>query len=134
MKPEGDEYIKEENKDVEIVDRDVQAIFNTVKKELKKETATVLRKLALFADSFDEKAEENICGDRGSEHLKRLVSMKLIEYDPLNQRYFFHEVIRELVTKEVRPSEKILTHRNLALYYFEVLKEANELFDQDEEA
>ncbi len=134
MKPEGDEYLKEEKKEIEIIDRDVQAIFNIVNKELKKETATVLRKLALFADSFDEKAEENICGDRANEHLKRLVALKLIEYDPLNQRYFFHEVIRQLVSKEVRPSEKILTHRNLALYYYEVLAEANELYGQDDEA
>jgi tetratricopeptide (TPR) repeat protein len=134
MKPEGDEFIKEEKKEIEIIDRDVQPIFNIVNRELKKETATVLRKLALFADSFDEKAEENICGDRENEHLKRLVALKLIEYDPLNQRYFFHEVIRQLVSKELRPSEKILTHRNLALYYFEVLTEANELYEQDEEA
>jgi tetratricopeptide (TPR) repeat protein len=134
MKPEGDEYLKEEKKEIEIIDRDVQAIFNIVNKELKKETSTVLRKLALFADSFDEKAEENICGDRANEHLKRLVALKLIEYDPLNQRYSFHEVIRLLVSKEIRPSEKILTHRNLALYYYEVLTEANELYGQDEEA
>jgi hypothetical protein len=130
MKPEGDEYIIEKKNEVEIIDRDVQAIFNVVNKELKKETATVLRKLALFADSFDEKAEENICGDRGNEHLKRLVALKLIEYDPLNQRYYFHQVIRQLVSKEIRPSEKILTHRNLALYYYEVLTEANELYGQ----
>ncbi|MBC8285151.1 MAG: tetratricopeptide repeat protein [Nitrospinae bacterium] len=134
MKPEGDEFLKEEKKDIEIIDRDVQAVFNIVNKELKKETATVLRKLALFAGSFDEKAEESICGDRGNEHLKRLVGLKLIEYDPLNQRYFFHEVIHKLVSRELRPSEKILTHRNLALYYYDVLKEANELYGQDEEA
>ncbi len=134
LKPEGDEFIKEEKKEIEIIDRNVQPIFNIVNKELKKETATVLRKLALFADSFDGKAEENICGDRENEHLKRLVSLKLIEYDPLNQLYSFHEVVRKLVAKELRPSEKILTHRNLALYYFGVLSEANELYGQDEEA
>jgi len=134
MKPEGDEFIKDEKPDIEIIDRDVQAIFNIVIRELKKETATVLRKLALFADSFDEKAEENICGDRENEHLKKLVALKLIEYDPLNQRYSFHEIIRKLVSKDVRPSEKILTHRNLALYYFDVLTEANELYEQDEDA
>ncbi|MEK9628451.1 MAG: tetratricopeptide repeat protein [Nitrospinota bacterium] len=133
MKPEGDEFLKKEKPDIEIIDRDVQAIFNIVNRELKKETATVLRKLALFADSFDEKAEENICGDRENEHLKRLVALKLINYDPLNQRYSFHEIIRKLVSKNVRPSEKILTHRNLALYYYEVLSEANELYEKDEE-
>jgi len=134
LKPEGDEFLKEEKKDIEIIDRDVQPIFNIVNRELKKETATVLRKLALFAGSFDEKAEENICGDRENEHLKRLVGLKLINYDPLNQIYYFHEVIRKLVSKELRPSEKILTHRNLAAYYFGVLTEANELYEQDEEA
>ncbi|MZH14249.1 MAG: hypothetical protein F3742_05690 [Nitrospinae bacterium] len=134
MKPEGDEFVKEEKQEIEIIDRDVQPIYNIIMRDLKKETATVLRKLALFAGSFDEKAEENICGDRENEHLKRLVALKLIDYDPLNQRYSFHEIVRKLVSKELRPSEKILTHRNLALYYFDVLTEANELFEQDEDA
>ena len=134
MKPEGDEFVKEEKQEIEIIDRDVQPIYNIIMRDLKKETATVLRKLALFAGSFDEKAEENICGDRENEHLKRLVALKLIDYDPLNQKYSFHEIVRKLVSKELRPSEKILTHRNLALYYFDVLTEANELFEQDEDA
>lgn len=134
MKPEGDELLKDEKDKIEIIDRDVQAIFNIVYKDLKKETATVFRKLAIFADSFDEKAEETICGDRDSEHLKSLVGMKLIEHDLLNERYFFHKIIHKLVSKELRPSEKILTHRNLALYYFDVLTEANELYEKDEDA
>jgi tetratricopeptide (TPR) repeat protein len=132
MKPEGDEE-PEESK-IEILDRDVEPIFNIIFRDMRKETATVFRKLALFASSFDNKAVASICGDRDGDHLKRLVSLKLLEHDSINNRYYFHELIHKLIKSEVRPSEKILTHRNLAFYYFDVLKNANELYESDEEA
>jgi tetratricopeptide (TPR) repeat protein len=132
MKPEGEEEVDENKK--EILDKNVEPIFNIIFRDMRKETATVFRKLALFASSFDDKAVASICGDRDGDHLKRLVSLKLIEHDTINNRYFFHDLIHKLIKAEVRPSEKILTHRNLAFYYFDILKNANELYASDEEA
>ena len=133
LKPEGEEEEDDQNKK-EVIDRYVVPIFNIIFRDMRKETATVFRKLALFASSFDEKAVANICGDRDGDHLQRLVSLKLIEHDTINNRYFFHELIHKLIKSDVRPSEKILTHRNLAFYYFDILKNANELYKSDEDA
>ncbi|MBT3184555.1 MAG: tetratricopeptide repeat protein [Nitrospina sp.] len=134
MKPEGDFEEGEDKDKKEIVDRNVEPIFNVMFRDMRKETATVFRKLALFSGSFDEKAAANICGDRDGEHLGRLVFLGLLEHDVINKRYSFHEVIHKLIKAEVRPSEKILTHRTLAFYYFDILKDANELYASDEEA
>ena len=134
MKPEGEEELEDSKNKREIIDKNIEPIFNIVFRDMRKETATVFRKLALFASSFDDKAVANICGDRDGDHLKRLVSLKLLEHDTINNRYSFHDVIHKLIKAEVRPSEKILTHRNLAFYYFDILKNANELYQSDEEA
>jgi tetratricopeptide (TPR) repeat protein len=134
MKPEGEAEADESVNLKEILDRNVEPVFNIIFRDMRKETATVFRKLALFASSFDAKAVANICGDRDGDHLRRLTSLKLIEHDTINSRYYFHELIHKLIKNEVRPSEKILTHRNLAFYYFDVLKNANELYENDEEA
>lgn len=134
MKPEGEFELDEDKDKMEVVDRNVQPIFNIIFRDMRKETATVLRKLALFSGSFDEKAVVNITGDKDGDHIKRLVLLKLVEYDTLNKRYFFHELIHKLIKAEIRTSEKILTHRNLAFYYHGILSEANELYKNDEDA
>ncbi|MBT3510357.1 MAG: tetratricopeptide repeat protein [Nitrospina sp.] len=134
LKPEGDVDLEEDKNKKETIDRNVDPIFNIVFRDMRKETATVFRKLALFSGSFDDKAAAGICGDRDGDHLGRLVALKLLEYDGINKRYFFHDLIHKLIKTEVRPSEKILTHRNLAFYYFDVLKDANDLYDSDEDA
>ncbi len=134
MKPESEDELSSGNDKKEIIDRNVEPLFNMIFRDLKKETATVFRKLALFASSFDEKAVAAICGDREGDHLKRLVSLKFVEHDTINNRFYIHELIHKLIKAEVRPSEKILTHRNLAFYYFDILKNANELYQSDEEA
>ncbi len=134
MKPEGDIELEEDKDKKEVIDRNVEPIFNIIFRDLRKETAAVLRKLALFADSFDEKAVASICGDTDGEHLGRLVFLKLVEHDTINKRYYFHDLIHKLIKGEVRPSERILTHRNLAIYYFDVLKDANDLYASDEDA
>lgn len=134
LKPEGEAELEGDTEDREIVDRNVEPIFNIIFRDMRKETATVLRKLALFSGPFDEKAVINITGDRDGDHLRRLVFLKLVEHDTLNKRYYFHDLIHKLIKAEVRPSEKILTHRNLAFYYFDILREANELYAEDEDA
>ncbi len=134
MKPEGDSETNDDKNKKEIIDRNVEPIFNMIFRDMRKKTATVFRKLALFASSFDAKAAAGISGDRDGDHLRRLMDLKLIEYDSINNRYYFHELIHKLIKAEVRPSERILTHRNLAFYYFDILKNANELYENDEEA
>lgn len=134
LKPEGEFELAEDKDKVEVVDRNVQPIFNIIFRDMRKETATVFRKLALFSGSFDEKAVAAIAGDKDGDHIKRLVLLKLVEYDTLNKRYYFHELIHKLIKAEIRTSEKILTHRNLAFYYHDILSEANELYENDEDA
>jgi len=134
LKPEGDFELADDKDKKEVIDRNIEPIFNIIFRDMRKETATVLRKLALFSGSFDDKAAANITGDRDGDHLRRLVGLKLVEHDTLNKRYFFHELIHKLIKAEIRPSEKILTHRNLAFYYFDRLKEANELYENDGDA
>jgi tetratricopeptide (TPR) repeat protein len=134
MKPEGEFELEEDKDKMEVVDKNVQPIFNIIFRDMRKETATVFRKLALFSGSFDEKAVVSIAGDKDGDHVKRLVLLKLLEYDTLNKRYYFHEIIHKLIKAEIRTSEKILTHRNLAFYYHDILKEANDLYENDEDA
>ncbi len=134
LKPEGDFELAGDKDKKEVIDRNVEPIFSIIFRDMRKETATVFRKLALFSGPFDEKAAASIAGDRDGDHLRRLVALKLVEHDTRNKRYFFHELIHKLIKAEVRASEKILTHRNLAFYYFGLLKEANELYENDEDA
>ena len=134
LKPEGEFELAEDKNKKDVIDRNVEPIFNIIFRDMRKETATVFRKLALFSGCFDEKAVASITGDKDGDHLRRLVSLKLVEHDTLNKRYFFHELIHKLISAEIRPSEKILVHRNLAFYYFELLREANDLYQNDEDA
>jgi hypothetical protein len=112
LKPEGEFELVEDKGKLEVIDRNVQPIFNIIYRDMRKETATVFRKLALFSGFFDEKAVVNIAGDKDGDHVKRLVLLKWVEYDTLNKRYYFHELIHKLIKAEIRTSEKILTHRN----------------------
>ena len=134
LKPEGEFELVEDKDKKEFIDRNVEPIFNIVFRDMRKETATVFRKLALFSGTFDEKSVVSITGDKDGDHLKRLVLLKLVEHDALNKRYYFHDLIHKLIKSEIRPSEKILTHRNLAFYYFDILQKANELYGDDEDA
>lgn len=134
LKPEGEFELAEDKDKKMFIDRNVEPIFNIIFKDMRKETAAVFRKLALFSGSFDDKAVVSITGDKDGDHLKRLVLLKLVEHDTVNKRYFFHELIHKLIKSEIRPSEKILTHRNLAFYYFGILQNANELYRDDEDA
>ena len=134
LKPEGEFELTEDKNKIEVIDRNVQPLFNIIYRDMRKETATVFRKLALFSGSFDEKAVAGIAGDKDGDHIKRLVLLKLLEYDTLNKRYYLHELIHKLIKAEVRTSEKILTHRNLAFYYHDILRDANELYENDEDA
>ena len=49
MKPEGDIELEKDKDKKEVIDRNVEPIFNIVFRDMRKEAATVFRKLALFS-------------------------------------------------------------------------------------
>jgi len=134
-KKEGEEPAKEDSakNDKLAYEMVLKGTVNLCMKELPENTVAAMRKISVFQAFFDEKAEEAICGDKGNEELKRLVLYNLVQYDHLNGRYKVHERIRHLLEPRLRPSERILTRRQHAVYYYGILNSANELFQQTDE-
>jgi tetratricopeptide (TPR) repeat protein len=140
LKP--DDYLKQlgdEQKRIELLgtqgmDVSLEASFSLSYSRLAQDAARVFRKLSVFQDSFDAKAEEFICDDHHHSKLSYLVKFGLVLYDTKEDRYRVHSLMRLFAQRQLTNDEEESTGKKHALYYLGVAKEADTLFTQSGDA
>ncbi|MBL8171651.1 MAG: tetratricopeptide repeat protein, partial [Acidobacteria bacterium] len=112
----------------------VEASFNLSYARLNEEAARVFRGLCVFPGSFDARAEEAICEDTGHKHLSELVKRSLVLFEPTEQRYRLHDLVRVFAANRCSDTERPTYHQRHAEHFLIVLKEADRLYLQGGEA
>jgi tetratricopeptide (TPR) repeat protein len=107
-----------------------EASFNLSYSLLTDRAAEVFRKLAVFPDTFDAKAEEIICEDPAHARLTELLKYSLAFYDNPTGRYRVHPLLRLLAQRHLKESESESIAKNHALYYLQVIKDANTRYNK----
>lgn len=100
----------------------LEASFSLSYRRLPEETALVLRKLSVFPEKFDAKAEEVICRDPEHTHLSDLTKLSLVSFDAKDGRYSIHALMCLFVQRKLSEAEKADAASLHAAYYLEVVK------------
>jgi tetratricopeptide (TPR) repeat protein len=140
LKP--DDYLKQlsnEQKRIELlgsqgVNVSLEASFSLSYTRLPPDAARVFRKLAVFPDSFDAKAEETICDDPNHSKVSDLLKFGLVLYDAKESRYRVHSLMRLFAQRQLTDDEKEATGKKHALYYLGVVRDADTQFSQSGDA
>jgi tetratricopeptide (TPR) repeat protein len=99
-------------------------------RSLSEKAAAVLRKLVLFQDSFDDKAETFICEDPDSEHLVQLLTLGLVTSNSNTNRFTLHDQVRRFLNQRLKESEQGVAEKRFATYFLTVTMTAGELYSQ----
>jgi tetratricopeptide (TPR) repeat protein/Cdc6-like AAA superfamily ATPase len=110
--------------------KSLEASFNLSYSLLTEPVKTVFRKLAVFPESFDAKAEEFICEDPDHAHLSELLKFGLALYDTQAGRYRVHPLLRLFAQRYLEEAERESVTRNLARHYLIVVKDADALYSK----
>jgi len=106
----------------------LEIILNLSYRSLSEKAAAVLRKLTLFPDTFDDKAETFLCQDPDSEYLIKLLTLGLVTSNNHTSRFSLHERVRRFLTPRVKESEKTLVEKRFATYFLTVAMTAGDSY------
>ncbi|MGA9769879.1 MAG: amino acid permease [Blastocatellia bacterium] len=90
-----------------------------------------LQGLTVFADSFDLAAAATILGletNEAQDMLNRFVALSLVEEDYKNRRYRLHDLIRTFTAAQISRSSIDAAFERHAMYYLNILKQAEKLY------
>ena len=76
-------------------------LINQSYTDLEDETAKIFRKLVVFPDSFDAKAEDFICQDKHNEQLAKLVTRQLVMFNEKSQLYSLYPTIQKFLKDKI---------------------------------
>ena len=115
--------------------RTIEAIFQLSYDLLDTDDQTRWRKLAVFADTFDEQATAAIWRtdeDDTNDALGRLCNFSMVDYDVSSERYSVHDLARDFGSARLNKNsdESFATQRSHATYYLFLLERAGVLFLQ----
>lgn len=99
-------------------------------RSVSEKAAAVLRKLTLFPDSFDDKAETFICEDSDSEHLVQLLTLGLVTSNNNTNRFSLHDQVRRFLSQRLKESEQAIAEKRFATYFLTVTMTAGELYSK----
>ncbi len=99
-------------------------------RSLSEKADAVLRKLVLFPDSFDDKAETFICEDSDSEHLVQLLTLGLVTSNNNTNRFNLHDQVRRFLSQRLKESEQGVADKRFATYFLTVIMTAGELYSK----
>ena len=110
------------------LDQPQEASFNLTYSLLTERAAEVFRKLAVFPDTFDAKAEEIICEDPANARLIELLKYGLAFYDNQAGRYRVHPQLRSFAQRHLSETENESIAKKHATYYVQVIQKADALY------
>lgn len=127
--------LSDEQKRIEVLGTEgmnvsLEASFRLSYSRLSEQTASVFRKLSVFPETFDAKAEEIICEDPNHSRLSDLVKWGLVYYEAKEGRYRVHALMRLFAQRQLEETESESVGKNHATYYLEVVKAANARYSQ----
>jgi tetratricopeptide (TPR) repeat protein len=99
-------------------------------RSLSEKAAAVLRKLTLFPDTFDDKAETFLCEDPDSEHLVQLLTLGLVTSNNNTNRFSLHDQVRRFLGQRLKESEQAIADKRFATYFLTVVMTAGESFSK----
>lgn len=110
------------------VDIGVRASFNLSYTRLSEEAKRVFRTLMVFPGSFNSRAEETICQDADHKYLSDLVKLSLALFEPKEERYRLHDLVRIFASTHITDTELMVTQERHAEHFLHVLFESREFF------
>ncbi|MFQ5715804.1 MAG: hypothetical protein ACE5GQ_01740 [Nitrospinales bacterium] len=97
---------------------------------LEKDTARVFRKLAVFPETFDAKAEEFICQDSDNFHLNLLAKLDLADYNENTKRFQLDPLVRQYLNEVLTTGEETIAKKRYATHYLTTLLAAVDYFSK----
>lgn len=86
-------------------------------KDLEDGASKVFRKLIIFPDIFDRKAEEFICQDKDNEHLNKLVARQLVMFNESRGTYRLRPMIQKFLRDKISPAERVDVEKRHATHF-----------------
>ncbi|MBT6854965.1 MAG: tetratricopeptide repeat protein [Nitrospina sp.] len=86
-------------------------------KDLEAGTAKVFRKLYVFLDGFDAKAQDFICQDKQNEHLTILVNRQLVMFNEKSGCYRLHPMIHKFLRDKITEPEMLDAEKRHATHF-----------------
>jgi tetratricopeptide (TPR) repeat protein len=99
-------------------------------RSLSEKATAVLRKLTLFPDSFNDKAETFICEDTDHEHLVQFLTLGLVPCNNNTTRFSLHDQVRRFLNQRLKESEQGVAEKRFATYFLTVIMTAGELYSK----
>ena len=99
-------------------------------RSLSEKSASVLRKLVLFPDTFDDKAETFLCEDDDSEFLVKFLTLGLVTCNNNTNRFSIHDRVRRFLTYRLKEAEKGVAEKRFSTYFLTTVISAGELFSK----
>ena len=88
-------------------------LINESYKDLEEGTAKILRKLYVFLDTFDAKAQDFICQDKDNEHLTKLLERQLVMFNAKSECYSLHPLIQKFFSCNFKRSLLKITGKKI---------------------
>ncbi|MDA0691568.1 MAG: tetratricopeptide repeat protein [Nitrospinae bacterium] len=123
--------LKSMNAETRADDKQILKLILTLShRSLSEKAAVVLRKLTLFPDTFDDKAEIFICEDPDSEHLLQLLTLGVVTSNNNTNRFSLHDQVRRFLGQRLKESEQGVAEKRFATYFLTVIMTAGELYSK----
>lgn len=100
---------------------------------LREEMQTNWRALAVFPDSFDQRAAAAVWDldkEQTQERLGDLFAFSLVEYSEETDRYHLHDLARVFADSRLIEAERLTYHQRHAEHYLQTLTESQKLYEQ----
>lgn len=100
-------------------------------KELDAGASKVLRRLYIFPDTFDAKAEDFICQDKDNEHLSKLVDRQLVMFNESRGSYQLRPVMQNFLRDKITEAERAEAEKRHATHFMIRLQSLSALVEKD---
>jgi tetratricopeptide (TPR) repeat protein len=114
----------------DVAQKSLDVVLNISYRSLSEKNAGVLRKLALFPESFDSKAAIFLCEDSENENLISLLSLDLLSHNDETNRFYLHPQVRRFLMARLKEGEQALAEKRFAAYFLTVMIAAGEFYGQ----
>lgn len=112
--------------------KSLELVLTLSYRSLPENAAAVLRKLVLFPDTFDDKAEAFLCEDPDSEYLVTLLTtLGMVTTSNDAGRFSLHDRVRRFLTLQLQEPEKLKAEKRFATYFLTLAISAGELYSKE---
>lgn len=125
--------LSDNRKRLELIEAPLSLSYDLLREELQ----ASWRALAVFPDTFDQRAAAAVWDldeEQTQERLGDLLAFSLVEYSKNTDRYHLHDLARVFADSCLSEAERLTCHQRYAEHFLQVLKVANLLYIKGGEA